>query len=169
MTTTKITKAYIYEQLTNIHRSENIDIQPYIDLMIGRDDIPYEVIVFVNKHVPLPIFSVYNSIYDKRKKSRLYRNILNNALITEEKAIVLSSILTQVLIDKKHNRSKHVEYLNEGVDCDMIIDALQSYMYDNDDTKVLKAFEVLQTIFRALFNKLPETSAITEGNIDGET
>ncbi len=143
-----INKAYIYEQLNYIHTHKGIDVQPYINMMIGKNEIPYEVIVFVNKHIPIESLSTYNAIYNKRKNSPLFRNIVNPELPIEEKAIVLSSLLTQSLIGAKHAKK---ENFIDSVNVEIIFKALQKYIYDNDENAVNDSFEVYQIIFQTLF------------------
>lgn len=149
----KINKAFIYEQLNKIHEEKHIDIAPYIVQMVGNSEIPYEVIVFINKHLPISNFSTYNNIYDKRKKSPLFKNIISENLPTEEKAIVLSSLLTQSLIGVKHANIEERESILDMMNVDVLLDALARYMNTNDDAVIDEVFDMYKTIFRTLFNR----------------
>lgn len=146
-----INKAYIYEKLDKIHKDKNIDVQNYIDLMVGKDEIPYEVVVFINKHEPIEKFATYNAIHNKRRESRLFRNIMNTTLPVEEKAIILSSLLTQSLIGIKHSDNK--EDIIDALNVDMLFKALEKYIYDEDIDAVNDTFDIYQVIFKTLFPK----------------
>lgn len=148
-----INKAYIYEQLNTIHSNKHIDIQPYIDMMIGKEEIPYEVVVFINKHIPIDKLTTYNNIYEKRKKNRLFRNIVNNNLPVEERAIVLSSLLNQSLIGIKHANKEDKNSIIDAVNIDLIFRALEKYIYENDENIVNEVFDTFQLIFKTLFPK----------------
>lgn len=148
-----INKAYIYEQLNTIHRNKHIDIQPYIDLMIGKEEIPYEVVVFINKHIPIDKLTTYNNIYEKRKKNRLFRNIVNDNLPVEERAIVLSSLLNQSLIGIKHSNKEDKNSIIDAVNIDLIFRALEKYIYENDENIINEVFDTFQLIFKTLFPK----------------
>lgn len=146
-----INKAYVYEKLDFIHKNNNIDVQPYIDMMVGQEEIPYKVIVFINKYIPIERFGTYNAIYNKRKNSPLFRNIVNANLPISEKAIVLSSLLTQSLIGMKHSNNK--EDIIDAINVDVLFKAIQKYIYNNDENAVDEAFDAYQIIFRTLFPK----------------
>lgn len=147
---TNIDKSYIYDKLNKIATTEDIDISKYFDLMIGNDEIPYEVVVFVNKHIPIERFITYNEIYKKRNNSTLFRNLVRKNITVEEKAIVLSSLLTQSLISLKHcsdNREEMIEALN----VDLIISTLSEYLHNGNEDVVNKLYSVFQLIFKTLF------------------
>lgn len=148
---TEINKAFIYEQLDILHREKKLDTTPYIAKMVGQDDIPYEVIVFINKHLPLEKFTTYNEIYKKRRNSRLYRNIVDDSLPVEEQAIVLSSLLSQSLIGIKHLSTESKYSVIDAINVDIIIDALARYMHEQDTSVITEVFGMFQTIFKTLF------------------
>lgn len=149
----QINKAYIYERLAAIQNEKHINTQPYIDMMIGQEEIPYKVVVFINRHAPIENFRTYNSIYDKRRKSPLFRNLLNANLPIEEKAIVLSSLLSQSLISMKHAKEEHKDAFIDTVNIDLIFKALSKYMYENDTNIIDETFETFHIIFKTLFAK----------------
>ena len=148
----EINKAFIYEQLDIIHKEKKIDITPWVSKMVGKSEIPYEVIVFVNKHLPINKFNTYNQIYNKRRKSPLFRNIIDENLPVEEQAIVLSSLLSQSLIGIKHSKQEK-ESIIDAINADIILEALSKYIYENNTSIITEVFSVFQTIFKALFEK----------------
>lgn len=152
MTNTNIDKSYIYDKLNKISINENIDIAPYVEMMLGSDEIPYEVVVFVNKHIPIEKFTTYNEIYKKRNNSNLFRNLVRKNITVEEKAIVLSSLLTQTLISLKHSNSNK-EDLIDALNVSLLMNTLSSYLYDNDSDAVNNLYDMFQIIFKTLFPK----------------
>jgi len=149
----EINKAYIYEQLDIIHREKKLDTSSYISKMIGREDIPYEVIVFVNKHLPIEKFVTYNEIYNKRRNSPLFRNLVDINLPIEEQAIVLSSLLTQSLIGIKHIHSEDRSSIVDAINVDVILNALSQYIHSYNTDIITEVFRMYQTIFKTLFPK----------------
>ena len=147
----EVNKPYLYKLLEQIKLSENIDVSEYISMIVGSSSIPYEVVVFINKHIPISQLTTYNAIYSKRNKSRLFRNIVKDSLSIEDKSIVLSSILNQSLISLKQDKSVDREDLINAVNVDLIMSALSSYLYDNNDKEVEDCFEMFRIIFKTLF------------------
>lgn len=147
-----INKSYIYKQLNQIRDTYNIDVSKYITSMIGNNEIPYETLVFVNKYMPIELLTTYNKIFEKRRKSPLFRNIVKKDNTVEEKAIILSSLLTQSLICKKKLGSVESDAV-DGINADVIISALHDYIYNNNDKVVIDLFETYQIIFKTLFPK----------------
>ena len=145
-----INKSYIYKQLNQIRDTYNIDVSKHITSMIGNNEIPYETLVFVNKYMPIELLTTYNKIFEKRRKSPLFRNIVKADNTVEEKAIILSSLLTQSLICKKKLGSDESDAI-DGINADIIISALHDYIYNNNDKVVIDLFETYQIIFKTLF------------------
>lgn len=148
----EINKAFIYKTLNQM-RSEGIDVTEYFAMLVGMDHIPYEVIVFINNHHPIEKLTTYNQIYNKRRNSTLFRNMMKPDLPEDEKVIVLSSLLTQSLIGAKHADAADKDALIDAVNVDLILDALTSYIYEHNVSKVNDAFDAFQTIFKTLFPK----------------
>ena len=73
-----VNKSYIYKQLNTIHDKYKVDINEYVAKMIRSNEIPYEVITFVNTYTPINELRTYNEIRNKRNNSNLFRNILKN-------------------------------------------------------------------------------------------
>ena len=145
-----INKAFIYRMLNEIH-STGLDVSKYRALLVGTDEIPYEVVIFINKYRPLDKLKTYNEIYSKRRNSPLFRNLMKMDLPTYEKAIILSSLLTQSLIGAKHASEEDAEEVIDAINVDMIMNALNKYINDHDGSYVDNAFDTFQHIFRTLF------------------
>lgn len=147
---TNVDKSYIYDKLNKIASIEEIDITPYMEMMLGSDEIPYEVVVFVNKHIPIERFTTYNEIYKKRNNSTLFRNLVRKNITVEEKAIVLSSLLTQSLISLKHSKSNKDDLI-ETLNVDLLISTLSEYLYNENVEAVNELYNMFQVIFKTLF------------------
>ena len=149
---TQLTKSAIYKQLTEIGHTNNIDISHWLSMLVGSTDIPYEVIVFINKYQPISELTTYNAVYNKRNKSRLFRNIVSDSLSIPEQAVVLSSLLTQCLISaSKHQTAS--EQLIDAVNTDLIMRTLTAYITENNEQNIQRVFQMYRTIFKTLFPK----------------
>ncbi len=151
---TSINKAQVYKTLNDISKQQNIDTSKYVEMLVGCDIIPYEVIVFINKYQPIEKLITYNEIYNKRRNSPLFRNIVKRDNSLEEKAIILSSLLTQSLISMKHSADNECkEEIVDALNVDVIIQALQDYIYKNETDSLNDTFSTFQIIFKTLFPK----------------
>ena len=149
-----INKSFVYKQLNNIKRDKNIDISKYLESMIGSNEIPYETLVFINKHQPIELLTTYNKIFEKRRNSPLFRNIVKDDNSVEEKAIILSSLLTQSLICTKfHKNDPDKDAMIDALNVDVIIHTLCEYIYNNNEKAVIDLFDTFQIIFKTLFPK----------------
>ena len=150
----ELSKSFIYSQLYRINNEKQINIDEYVSQMVGSDSIPYTVIVFVNKYYPIANLAMYNEIYNKRhRKSPIFKNLMKKNLPTAEKAIVLSSLLTQCLISIKHNNIGSNMEAIDSINVDLIIDTLYNYMTNGDNSRVDEIFEMYQIMFKTLFPK----------------
>lgn len=146
----EINKAFVYKMLHNM-KAEGIEVASYLPKLVGATEIPYEVIVFINKYHPIEKLTTYNEIYMKRKNSPLFRNLMKVDLDVSEKAIILSSLLTQSLIGAKHSDDNDRDELIDAVNVDLIIHALTSYIYDHNSQPIEETFDAFQIIFKTLF------------------
>lgn len=147
----EINKAFIYRMLNEIH-STGVDVTNYRAMLVGANDIPYELITFINKHRPIEKLRTYNEIYSKRRNSPLFRNLMKMNLPVDEKAIILSSLLTQSLIGAKHAEDdEQRDSMIDAINIEMIITSLMSYINEHDSSLVSDTFDTFQHIFRTLF------------------
>lgn len=146
-----MTKPYIYKLLNQIRAEKQLDVADLVAKVVSSEHIPYEAVVFVNKYVPLDQLTTYNAIYNKRNRSRLFRNIVKDDLSTADKAIVLSSILNQCLISIKKEDNIDRADLMTAVNIDIILNALNSYMFEETNSEVDDCFDMFRTIFKTLY------------------
>ena len=150
----QFTKSRAYAMLTEIREKHDISVSPYIHKVAENDTVPYEVLVFINKYEPLPQLEVYNHIYNNRKRNPLYKNLINENLCVEERAVALSSLLTQTLITTKFSvRNKKLEEVKEYADLmnlDMVTEALMQYV-NGDDTLLNEVFMYIRDVLKQLY------------------
>ena len=77
--------------------------------------------------------------------------MMKNDLPVSEKAIILSSLLTQSLIGAKHSAEADKDALIDAVNVDLILDTLSAYIYEHDNHIVEDTFDAFQIIFKTLF------------------
>lgn len=147
-----LTKSDIYSKLINI-RPKDKDANKYLSMMVGTDSIPYEVLVYVNRFDPIPQLETYNRIYERRRKNPLYKNLVNENLPDIEKAIALSSLLTQSFIRMKElNEEERIEY-SDIMNISVITDALSRYSVLGDTEYLTEIFLLVRDVFKKLFYK----------------
>lgn len=145
-------KSTAYAKLLDIKQEHQIDVSKYIKEMAGNKTIPYEVVVFINKYSPLPHLEIYNRIYEKRTKNPLYKTLVNENSSTEERAIALSSLLTQIMISSKSLTNEDRMLYHNIIDTSSIIKALESYT-NGDSSKLDETFLAIRSIFKNLYKK----------------
>lgn len=125
-------KLECYSYLFKIRDEHNININEHIKQIAGKETIPYSTVKFINDYIPQQSVLTLESIYNKRHKNPLYKNLVNENAALEDKAIALSSLLTQSLIGCKNlpdidKRTKYFEsmYLSD------IFSALTDYSKGN--------------------------------------
>ena len=154
-----ITKSSAYAYLNRIKTESNgsVNISPYMHKVASNEIVPTDVLIFINKHIDLPQLYTYNEIYRRRagqNKSPLFKNIMNETLDDENKAIVMSSILTQTFIHTKQlikeNKQDDVVEYAELMNVPAITEALNDYARGNA-TKLNEVFYETREVFVRLF------------------
>jgi len=149
-----IDKSYAYATLREIKDSKGIDVSKYIHEVASSDSVPYSTIIFMNRHKGLPQLATYNKIYERRRSNPLYKNLVNEKLPIEDKAIALSSFMTQTLIHMKELRNNnqydemfdYAEIMNLG----LVANALEEYGV-GDTNPLNEAFDQVRQMFKMLF------------------
>ena len=149
-----IDKSYAYATLREIKDSKGIDVSKYVREVASNDSVPYSTIIFMNRHKGLPQLATYNKIYERRRSNPLYKNLVNEKLPIEDKAIALSSFMTQTLIHMKELRNNnqydemfdYAEIMNLG----LVANALEEYGV-GDTNPLNEAFDQVRQMFKMLF------------------
>ena len=149
-----IDKSYAYATLREIKDSKGIDVSKYVREVASNDSVPYSTIIFMNRHKGFPQLDTYNKIYERRRSNPLYKNLVNEKLPIEDKAIALSSFMTQTLIHMKELRNNnqydemfdYAEIMNLG----LVANALEEYGV-GDTNPLNEAFDQVRQMFKMLF------------------
>lgn len=147
-------KSSIYSTLFEIKETHNEDISKYIK-EVSRSDtsIPSNTLKFINKYHPLQQLETYNQIYNRRYKNPLYKNLVNEDLPVEEKAIAISSLITQSLIRMKsldENDRKEFAYI---MNFNTLVESLNNYASTGDDVMLNDTFMNVRNVLKNLFSK----------------
>ena len=125
-----------YKYLSKINRDYNVDISEQVKNIAGKKEVPQSVISFINKYIPRDSTTTLNMIYEKRHKNPLYKSLVNEDSKIEDKAIALSSYLTQAMI----GLSKITDESSKSMYCEdlMINDVINSLAkYSCGDSSML--------------------------------
>lgn len=149
-----IDKSYAYATLREIKDSKGIDVSKYIHEVASSDSVPYSTIIFMNRHKGLPQLATYNKIYERRRSNPLYKNLVNEDLPVEDRAIALSSLMTQTLIHmkelKRENKFEEMLDYAEIMNLSTIAYALECYAVA-DNNPLNEAFDQVRQMFKMLF------------------
>lgn len=154
MKTLDKTRAYAYLNRIKNESNGKINVTPYIHELAVSETVPYEVLIFINRHIGLPQLFTYNEIYNRMGKSPLYKNLVNENASDEDQAIALSSLLTQTLIHTKQlvkeNNEDDVQEYADIMNVSAITEALNDYVH-GDSTKLNQVFMSTREVVKTLF------------------
>lgn len=147
-------RAYAYLNRIKTESNGEINVSRYMHKVAESNGVPTDVLIFINKHIGLPQLFTYNEIYDRRRTSPLYKNLVNENLDNENMAIALTSLLTQTFIHTRQlvreNRSEDVKEYAELMNVKAITEALNDYA-SGDPRKMNKVFLETREVFKSLF------------------
>lgn len=149
-------RAYAYLNQIKTESNGKINVSRMMHKVAESTEVPTEVLIFINRHIGLPQLFTYNEIYDRRRNNPLYKNLVNENLDDENKAIALSSLLTQTFIHSKQlvnegKRSDAIEYA-EIMNVKEITEALNEYAAGNPK-KLNEVFQDVRKVFKYLVNE----------------
>lgn len=157
MKTLNKNSAYAYLNRIKNESNGEINVSPYFQRVANSETVPYEVLVFINKHIGLPQLYTYNEIYRRRhgnKKNPLYKNLMNENLADEEKATALCSLLTQTFIHirelTKEGKGEDIQEYANIMNVKEITEALNEFA-DGDTNKLNEVFMDVRNILRHLY------------------
>lgn len=147
-----IGRATAYNKLLKIKEKGKVpDIDKYFKLMLGKDYIPAEVIILINEHYPIPQLETFNYIYSKRRKSSLFRTLINENSSFDEMALSLSSFITQVCIRLKYLSDEDKIYFANLMNASEITTALNEYLTEGKTENLKKQFFSVRETLKSLF------------------
>jgi len=147
-----LSKSNVYLELFKIQEEQEINVNRYIKELAGKSEIPYDILVFINKHSPLQQLETYNHIYNNRRKNPLYKNLVNEELSQEDKAVSISSLITQVLIRMKSMNEEDRKEFSEIMNMDLLVEALKGYS-NNDNDGLNECCINVRSILKKLYSK----------------
>lgn len=146
-----IDKNSIYSKLKDIKENNpevGTKVSECLKKVVSSQSVPFDVILFVNKYSPIDQFYTYNKIYENRHKNPLYKNLVNENLPVEEKAIAVSSFITQVMIRCKEEKDDISDYC-DMMNIDFVLEALRDYSH-GDNTKLDEVFYMIRDVLKAV-------------------
>ena len=130
-----------YHYLLEI-KKQGIDITEQVKKIAGKDEVPLSVVKFINEYIPQQQIATFEHIHGKRHKNPLYKNLVNENLNVEDKAIALSSLLTQTMIGLKNIDDDSKKDYCKTMMVEEILKAIDSYSTGDKD----KLLEVSNSI-----------------------
>ncbi len=122
-----------YHYLLEIKKTKDIDITEQVKKIAGKEEVPLSVVKFINEYYPQQQITTLEHIHSKRHKNPLYKNLVNENLNVEDKAIALSSLLTQTMIGLKNIDEDIKQDYYKTMMTEEILDAINSYSTGNID------------------------------------
>lgn len=106
-----------YSILSRISSERGIDVSSYIKIAADSGPDDDRVQSFINRFDINESNSLYEAIYDRRRKNPLYKSLVNESSSIDDKAISLSSLLTQMSINMKSegHRFSEAQMISEAV------------------------------------------------------
>lgn len=121
-----------YHYLLEI-KKQGIDITEQVKKIAGKEGVSLSVVKFINEYYPQPTMTTLEHIHSKRHKNPLYKNLVNENLNVEDKAIALSSLLTQTMIGLKNIDDDSKKDYCKTMMTEEILDAINSYSTGDTD------------------------------------
>lgn len=148
-----LTKSSAYEILLNIKNSGDDTANKYLAMMVGSQKVPYDVVAYINRYKSLPQLETYNRIYERRRKNPLYHNLVNESSSDIDKALALSSLITQSLIRMKELDDNDKKVYADIMNIPIISSAITKYTMYGDSSDLNDVFMMVREIFKRLFSK----------------
>lgn len=145
-------KLKCYEYLSKIKdKDQNASIKEHLEKIVGEDKVPIETMIFIDSYYPIDSIRTFKDIHDKRHKNPLYKNLVNENASVEDKAIALSSLLTRAMIRMSSIDERHRKDYSSEMKIKEISEALNSYSYSKDVSKLNKVFNNTRSVIKRLF------------------
>lgn len=139
-----------YHYLLEIKKTKNVDINEQIKLIAGKEDVPLSVVKFINEYIPQQQIITLEHIHSKRHKNPLYKNLVNENSTVEDKAIALSSLLTQTMIGLKNIDDDNKQDYCKTMMVEEILKAIDSYS-TGDTNKLLEVSNNIRNKIKEIY------------------
>ena len=152
----KITKKDIIQKLYEIEEKTDLKLGREVQKVVRSEIIPIDIIKLINKYDTefLQIYDTYNTVYNSRNKNPLYRNLRNNNLRIEEKAIALSSLVTKILIScsKIEDENERKIFAN-AMNIDQLNNAISEYAIYGKADNLLENCKQVRELLELLYTE----------------
>lgn len=147
-------KLHAYKLLFEIQSRNSVSVSNYtkqLASMKKNDSIPFEVLEFINRYIPLPSFETVNYLHENCKSNRLYRRLVKEDQSFDEKLLALTSFLNQCTIKLKslsenYERKDYIDNLKLLV----IVESLQKYFKNDDRDAINEAFDLIRDTVKSI-------------------
>ena len=140
-----MTRAEAFKELFRLEK-KGVNIDTKIEEMALSKGVPESVEIFLSTIKNYPIF------IKKLQTKQFYKVIVSEKdLSVVEKAKALSSLVTHTLIEFESIDKDNILGLSNSVYLDEVLNALEEYMLDGREKKVLEVSEKLKELFERRF------------------
>lgn len=140
-----MTRAEAFKELFILEK-QGINIDSKIEEMAVSKEVPESIEIFISTIKNYPIF------IDKLKMKQFYKVITTKEnLPVVEQAKALSSLVTHTLIEFENIDKDNILGLSSSVYLDEVFEALEMYMLDGDESKIIEVTEKLRNLFNKKF------------------
>lgn len=130
--------------LLNDLETQGIDVSSQMSKAIMSEDIPLDVVKFINDRRKIDIAEFYKQIRKNynAKKSNLYKNIVFKELEPQEYLTTLSAFLLQVILYSKHVKDDTMFFRHTRVE--EITKVLNNYFNTYDIISIIKILKLIR-------------------------
>lgn len=140
-----MTRAEAFKELFLLEK-QGINIDLKIEEMAISEGVPESIEIFISTIKNYPKF------IDKLKMKQFYKVITTKEnLPVVEQAKALSSLVTHTLIEFENIDKDNILGLSSSVYLDEVFEALEEYMLDGNENKVIEVTEKLKDLFNKKF------------------
>ena len=140
-----MTRAEAFKELFRLEK-KGVNIDSQIEDMALSKGVPESVEIFLSTIKNYPIF------IKKLQTKQFYKVIMSEKdLSVVEKAKALSSLVTHTLIEFESIDKDNILGLSNSVYLDEVLNALEEYMLDGREEKVLEVSDKLKELFERKF------------------
>lgn len=144
-------KLKCYEYLSKIN-TMGVDISEQLSTVVRSKDVPMSVVSFINKYYPQELIKTFDNIHEKRHTNPLYKNLVNEKLSVEQKAIAISSLVTRVMITLSNIENEDIrrEY-SKDMNLKEMIDSLTDYAYNGNTDKLINICNKQRNLIKEIY------------------
>lgn len=149
-----ISKQECYKILLEM-RNEGNNVNEYLNILAGKPKVPSEVIKFINENRNLEVTAFYEKLRSKynKKRSKLYKTLVDEGNPPENYVKTLSSFITQALIaGESLDDVKRIGFYR-SLKLKECAASLYGYFEDQDLTALINLVRLIKTDIKILEEK----------------